>query len=134
MTRNEGRLTTSSLEMEWDAAARVAKARVQPNAKLGAQDAADLVGAVDAWTTSSSEPFAILADGGGGHETDGKYRATLSLFMRTHHDTAFVAFFNLGPVLSVVVDMLRVGTKVPVQAFATEAEARAWLRTKGFDV
>jgi hypothetical protein len=138
MTANDGNdacwISTDTLEMSWDAARRVARARVVPGAKLGAKDGADLVGAVARWTEGSSERFAVLADGGGGHETDGKYRATLSSFIRQHRDKAFVTFFNLGAVLPIVVEMFRVGTGIPMHAFATEEEARAWLRTKSFDV
>jgi hypothetical protein len=127
------KVSTDKLQIRWDPGTRVAVARVEPGVRLGAKDAADLVNAVTGWTsTSSSQPFAVLADGGGGHETDGKYRATLSTFIRGHGETATVTFYNLGPHLDIVVEMLRVGTGIPVHAFATQEEARAYLRSRGF--
>ncbi len=126
------RVTTASLDMTWDAEARVCVARVTPGADLGGEDAADLVGAIDRWIGEAPTRFAVLADGGGGHQTDRAYRARLSRYFRRRIDVAFVAFFGLSAVLRVVVELLRAGTGMKLRVFSTEAEARAWLREQGF--
>lgn len=126
------RVKTASLDMSWNAETRVCLARVTPGAQLDGDDAATLVGAVDAWIGEQPARFAVLADGGGGHQTDRAYRATLSRYFRRRIDVAFVAFFGLSTILRVVVEMLRVGTGMRLRVFASEAEARAWLREQGF--
>ncbi len=123
---------TPALDMTWNADTRVCLARVTPGAHLGGDDAATLVGAVDGWIGESPARFAVLADGGGGHQTDRAYRATLSRYFRRRIDVAFVAFFGLSTVLQVVVEMLRVGTGMRLRVFSNEADARAWLREQGF--
>ena len=99
---------TATLDMTWDPATRICVARVTPDSSLGGADAEDLVGAIERWIGESPTRFAVLADGGGGHETDRDYRAVLSRYFRERIDVAFVAFFRLNAVLTVVVDMLRV--------------------------
>jgi hypothetical protein len=126
------RLKTASLDMTWDPVARVCVSRVTPGANLGREDGETLVGAVDRWSSGSPARFAVLADGGGGHQTDRAYRATLSRYFRRRIDVATIAFFGLGTVLQVVVEMLRIATGMHLRVFSTEAEARAWLREEGF--
>ncbi len=123
---------TASLDMTWDATTRVCVARVTPGAQLGGDDGADLVGAIERWIGENPAGFAVLADGGGGHDTDRAYRAALSRYFRRRIDIAYVAFFGLSTVLRVIVEMLRVATGMRLRVFSTEAEARAWLREQGF--
>jgi hypothetical protein len=126
------RVKTASLDMTWDPATRVCVARVTPGAELGREDGETLCGAVERWVSDDPTRFAVLADGGGGHQTDRYYRAKLSRYFRKRIDIAHVAFCGLGPVLSVIVEMLRVATGMKLRVFKSEEEARAWLREQGF--
>lgn len=128
----QDRVKTATLDMSWDAENRVCLARVTPGSHLGREDAETLVGAVDRWSIDSPERFAVLADGGGGHQTDRAYRATLSRYFRKRIEVATIAFFGLGPVLTVIVEMLRVATGMKLRVFFTEEQARAWVREQGF--
>jgi hypothetical protein len=123
---------TASLDMTWDTTTRVCVARVTPGANLTGEDGADLVGAVDRWVGEHPTKFAVLADGGGGHQTDRAYRAALSRYFRRHIDVAYVAFFGLTAELQVVVEMLRVGSGMNLIVLPHEDDARAWLRERGF--
>lgn len=125
-------MKTATLDMTWDPATRICVARVKRGSSLGGVDAADLVGAVDRWIGEPPARFAVLADGGGGHDTDRAYRATLSRYFRRRIDVAVIAFFGLTAVLGVIVEMLRIGTGMNLRVFSSEAEARAWLREQGF--
>lgn len=124
---------TASLDMAWNATARVCTARVTPGSSLGAEDGAVLVGAIARWVGERPTKFAVLADGGGGHQADRAYREALSRYFRGHVDVAYVAFFGLDTVLTVTVEMLQVATGMHLRVLPTEKEARAWLRQHGFD-
>jgi hypothetical protein len=102
-----------------------------PGAVLTDKDGTFLVDALAGWIGAAGEPFAVLADGGGLGGTDAEYRAKASGFFRQHRDHAFIALINLGPVIHVVVEMFRVGTRIQLKTFPDEAAARSWLRTKG---
>lgn len=132
VTAAPNRLKTATLDMTWDATTRVCVARVTPGVELDGGDGADLVGAMARFVGDAPERFAVLADGGGGHGTDRAYRATLSRYFRRRIDVAFVAFFGLSAVLRVTVEMLRIATGMHLRVFTSEAEARAWLRERGF--
>jgi hypothetical protein len=124
-------VTSDSTEIRWDPSSRVAFVRYTADASLAAIDGAVLVDALTGWIGSSGEPFAVLADGSGLRGTNSEYRAKAGNFFRQHRATAFIALINLGPVIRVVVEMFRVGTGIQLKTFASEAEARSWLRTKG---
>lgn len=126
------RLKTATLDMTWDAEARVCVARVTRGANLGREDAEALVGFVDRCSIGSPARFAVIADGGGGHQTDRAYRAVLSRYFRKRIEVAYVAFCGLNPVLSVIVEMLRLATGMKLRVFSSEVDARAWLRDQGF--
>jgi len=118
--------------MAWDDATRVCVARVTPGATLGGDDGLALVGAIERWIGENPAAFGVLADGGGGHQTDRDYRAALSRYFRKRIDVAYVAFFGLDAVLRVTVEMLQVGTGMKLTVVEDEAAARAWLAGHGF--
>jgi hypothetical protein len=124
-------VTHGSVEIEWYAEPRIAVVRYGPDTNLQAPDGRFLVDALTGWIGAEGEPFAVLAHAAGVRGTDAAYRATASAFFRRHRDAACIALVNMGPVLSLVVDMFRVGTGIQLKGFADEAVARSWLRTKG---
>lgn len=126
------RVKTATLDLSWDEATRVCVARVTPGSSLVEEDGLVLVGAIDRWIGEHPTAFAVLADGGGGHLVDRGYRAVLSRYFRKHLEVAHVAFFRLDAVLTVTVEMLRVGTGMKLTVLPDEAAARAWLAGHGF--
>jgi hypothetical protein len=124
-------VTSDSTEIRWDPRSRVAFVRYTADASLAAIDGAVLVDALTGWIGSNGEAFAVLADASGLRGTNSEYRAKAGNFFRQHRETAFIALINLGPVIHVVVEMFRVGTGIQLKTFASEADARSWLRTKG---
>jgi hypothetical protein len=125
------KVTTSSAVITWDPSSRVAEIRYAQGANLIAKDGVDLVEALTSWIGSSTEPFALLADTTGLHGTDGEYRAKVTRLFRQHRDTLFIAVIKPGPVIKIVAEMFRIGAGLHLKVFATEAEARSWLRAKG---
>jgi|SRR5580658_2187225 hypothetical protein len=124
-------VTSDSTTIRWDAHSRVALVRYTAGANLTGADGPVLIDALTGWIGAKPERFAVLADGAGLQGTNAEYRASVSRFFRQYRDTAFIALVNLGPVIHVVVEMFRVGTGIQLKAFAGEAAARSWLRTKG---
>jgi hypothetical protein len=62
---------------------------------------------------------------------DAGFRATWSRFFKAHREAVHVAFYGQSPVIRVSAEMFRIGTGVDLKSFATEPEARAWLRERG---
>lgn len=127
-------VVSETTEIRWDAAARLASVRYKEGASLTGPDGPFLVDALTGWIGAEGEPFGVLADAKGLRGTNAEYRASASRFFREHRDTACIALINLGPVIHVVVEMFRVGTRIQLRTFADEAAARSWLRTKGVTV
>jgi hypothetical protein len=126
-----GKVTSPSTTIAWDASSRVALVRYSLGATLASTDAAFLVDALTGWVGTDGAPFGVLADGAGLRGTDAQYRSKVSRFFKAHRSHAFIALFNLGPVIHVVVELFRVGTGVPLKSCNDEGAARAWLRTNG---
>ena len=124
-------VTSDSTTITWHPGSRVAVVRYTAGASLVAADGAFLADALTGWIGAGGERFAIFADAAGLRGTNGEYRARASSFFRQHRDNAFIALVNLGPVIQIVVELFRLGTGIQLKTFASEAEARSWLRTKG---
>jgi hypothetical protein len=127
---NDAAATRGSVAIVWCAESRIAVVHYGPDTRLTAPDGTFLVDTLTGWIGTENEPFAVLAFARGVRGTDAAYRATASAFFRRHRETARIALLNMGPVLSLVVDMFRVGTGIPLKAFTDEAAARSWLATK----
>jgi hypothetical protein len=125
------KVSSPSTAITWSAEQRVAAVRYTAGATLSRKDGGFLVEVLTGWIGADGQPFAVLADAEGLSGTDAGYRAEASSFFRRHRDRAFIALTNLGPVIHVVVELFRVGTGIQLKTFASEAEARDWLRTKG---
>lgn len=128
---NDRAVTRGSVAIGWDAESRVAVVHYGPDTRLTAPDATALVGALTSWIGSAAEPFGVLALAAGVRGTDAAYRAQASAFFRKHRASAFIALVDMGPVLTLVVDMFRIGTGIELKGFRDEPSARSWLRAKG---
>jgi hypothetical protein len=124
-------IATDTMELVWCPESRLALVRYAPDVTLTRSDGVVLVDALTGWIAGSSAPFGVLANASGVSATDAEYRAKASQFFWQHRDDAFIALFNVSPVIRVVVEMFRVGTGVPLKTFPDERAARAWLRGEG---
>jgi hypothetical protein len=127
----EVKVSSESTAMTWSPEQRTASIRYAPDATLTRKDGVFLVEVLTTWIGADGQPFAVLADAAGLAGADARYRAEASNFFRQHRDSAFIALINLGPVIHIVVELFRVGTRIQLKTFACEADARGWLRTKG---
>jgi len=124
-------VANASTEIRWDPGSRVASVRYTAGVTLTAPDGPFLVDALTGWVGTERQPFAVLADAAGLRGTNAEYRATASRFFRQHRDHACIAILNASPVVHVIVEMFRLATGIQLKSFADEADARAWLRTRG---
>ena len=124
-------VTTQSMRLSWHARARLAVCSYAPNTTLTRKDAEVLIEALNSWIGSDHEPFATLGDAAGLHSADAEYRALTSKFYQEHAQEVFIALFNIGPLLRIMVEMFRVSSGLQFKAFVDEAQAREWLRLKG---
>ena len=124
-------VATQSMRVSWHAQARIAVCSYSPNTTLTRKDAGVLIEALNRWIGSDREPFATLGDAAGIRSADPEYRAMTSKFYKEHKQELFIALFNVGPLLRIMVEMFRVSSGLQFKAFVDEAEAREWLRRKG---
>jgi hypothetical protein len=125
------RVANESMEITWDAGARLAVVRYARGSNLTGRDGVVMVEALKDWIGPDPKLFGVLADAGGLGGTDAEYRTTAGDFFRQHRDVACIALFNMGPAIRILTEMFRLGTGVQLKAFADEPAARAWLRTRG---
>jgi hypothetical protein len=125
------KVTAGAAEMTWDPQARLAVLRFTRDVTPTGPDAVILVDALAGWIGTGGEAFGLLGDGGRLRGVDAQYRSVWSRFLRDHRADAHAAFFNMSAVVRIAADMFRLGTGLRLKAFATEAEARAWLRGSG---
>jgi hypothetical protein len=124
-------VTSETLELTWRPDARLAVLRFAPEITLGMVEGALLVDSLTAWIGTDGQPFGLLADTKGVRGADSAYRVRTRDFFEQHRKSAFVAVTNMGPVISVVADLFRIGTGIQLKSFADDANARGWLRAKG---
>jgi len=120
-----------SMQVSWHPEVRIVTTRYSPDTTLTGVHSSLLLGALEDWVGSSAEPFALLADATGVRGADAEYRSLTATFFKKHGDQLFIAVFNLGPLARLLLEMLRVSGSLQVRAFASEAQARGWLRGKG---
>lgn len=117
--------------MTWDADARLAVLGFSRETTTTGADAVVLVDALDRWIGTEKTPFGLLGDGAKLRGVDAEYRSIWSKFLRKHREDSYTAFFNMSAIVRIAADMFRIGTGLNLKAFATESEARAWLRMVG---
>lgn len=125
------KVTVRSAEMTWDPQARLAVLRFAHDTTPTGPDAVVLVDALSRWVGDAGRPFGLLGDGARLRGVDAEYRAVWSRFLRRHRDDSTTAFFNMSAVVRIAAEMFRLGTGLRLKAFATENDARAWLREAG---
>ena len=102
-----------------------------PDTNLVGEDGTVLIESLTGWIGTEGTPFAILADAKGVRGTDADYRSKMGAFFKRHSDTAYIALTNMGPVIRIVTEMIRIGTGIRLKAFADDSAARVWLRSQG---
>jgi hypothetical protein len=105
--------------------------RYLPDTHLVGEDGRVLIESLTGWIGTEGRPFAILADAKGVQGTDADYRSKMGAFFKGHRRTASIALVNMGPVIRIVTEMIRIGTGIELKAFADDAAARGWLRSRG---
>lgn len=124
-------VTSGTIQMTWDPEARLAVIRFDRETQATGRDARVLVDALTEWIGTDGRPFGLLGDGANLAGLDAEYRSVWSTFFRQHRDDSSTAFFNMGPIIRIGAEMFRLGTGLPLKAFAEEEDARAWLRGRG---
>jgi hypothetical protein len=125
------RVTVGSAQMTWDPETRLAVLGFSRETTTTGADAVVLVDALSRWIGTDGRPWGLLGDGGRLRGVDAEYRSAWSKFLRQHRADSFTAFFNMSPIVRIAADMFRIGTGLRLKAFATETQARAWLRANG---
>lgn len=123
-------ITTGSIKMTWESETRLAVLRFQSETYATGKDAEVLIEALTQWIGKEGKPFGFLGDGDKLAGLDGQYRSLWSKFFRHHREDSFIAFFNMSPLIRVAAEMFGIGTGLRLKAFASEEEARSWLRKK----
>ncbi len=124
-------IKSPSLDISWSPARRLAIARFAPGIGLKAEEGTLLVESLEGWVGADGKPFGLLAETRGVTGADANYRSITRPFFEAHRDSAFVAVTHLGGVLGVIAEMFRVATGLQLKSFANDADARAWLRSRG---
>lgn len=122
------RITVRSIVMTWEPKGRLAHIFFTAPTDAHGEDAQALTSQLTAWLGPTVQPFGLLGDGGKLARLDAAYRSTWGRFFKAHRDQAHLAFYNMNPVVRLAAEMFRLGTGIDMKAFATEEEARAWLR------
>jgi hypothetical protein len=124
-------VTSGSIQMTWDPDVRLAVIRFERETRAAGRDARVMVEAMTRWIGTEGKPFGLLGDGGNLSGLDAEYRSVWGSFFREHRQDSSTAFFNMGPIVRIAAEMFRLGTGLPLKAFADEEDARGWLRQRG---
>ncbi|MGH2582305.1 MAG: hypothetical protein ACRDFQ_05355 [Anaerolineales bacterium] len=124
-------VASGAIEMTWDPNSRIAFISFKEETRATGKDAQVLVSALTQWIGGQRIPFALMGDGGKLSGVDADYRREWGNFFLQHRDDSYITFFNMNPIIRIAAGMFGLGTGLRLKPFATEAEARAWLRQKG---
>jgi hypothetical protein len=124
-------VASGPIDIMWHPESRLAVVRYAPDTNLVGEDGRVLVDALAGWIGTEHKRFGVLADAKGVCGTDAEYRSKMGAFFKLNRKTAFVALTNMGAVIRIITEMLRIGTGMQLKAFADDSAARAWLRGKG---
>lgn len=117
--------------MEWNADTRLAAIRFTQESHATGVEAVQLVEALTKWIGTEGRAFGILGDGGMLKGVDAEYRSVWGTFFRERRGEAYIAFYNMKPVIRIAAELFRIGTGVQAKSFADETDARSWLTEKG---
>ena len=124
-------IKAGAFDITWDPESRIATMTCPPGTSLGEADGVAMVAALKTWVGGDTAPYAVLLDGAGIGRTDPELRAVVRAFFTTHRERLRIALYNLAPILKVTAEMFRIGARVNLRTFATESDARSWLREIG---
>jgi hypothetical protein len=124
-------VTSGTAHMTWDPASRLATLSFDRETHATGTDGRTLVDALTRWVGADRRPFGLLGDGGKLRGVDAEYRSVWATFLGANRDRCSIAFFNMNPVIRIAADMFGIGARLRLRAFATEADARRWLRVRG---
>jgi hypothetical protein len=116
------------VELSWDEASRLGALRFVESGMGTGPDAERLTTQLRTWIDGGSGgPFRLLVDCSEMVDVDAGWRNTWGDFFKSQKERGTVGWFNAGPRIRLVIIMFQKGTGVAGKAFATEAEARAYL-------
>jgi hypothetical protein len=130
------RLERSGIELTWDPHVRLAVFRFlrEDTAATGA-DARAFLDAVEEWTQPPDARWGMLVDCSQLSNVDAAWRSAFSAHFKHERHRASVAWFNANALVRTMVLMfvtaMRLAGPFDGKAFATEEEARSWLREMG---
>jgi hypothetical protein len=130
------RLERGGIELTWDPDVRLAVFRfLQQDTAATGKDAQAFLGAVDEWKQPPDAPWAMLVDCSQLSNVDAAWRSAFSAYFKNERQRASVAWFNANALVRTMVLMfvtaMRLAGPFNGRAFATEEEARSWLRDLG---
>jgi hypothetical protein len=125
------KFSNESLEITWNPESRLVCLRFHRGAKGTREDAALIAGSMTVWVGSDGKPFGLLADARNLSGMETEYRAIMGGFFKQHRNHSVIAVYNMGPLIRVGAEMFRIGTGTQLKGFATEPEARSWMRKMG---
>lgn len=134
--RGVERLERSGIELTWDPDVRVAVFRfLQQGTNATGKDARVFLEAIGEWTRPPDASWAMLVDCSQLSNVDAGWRSAFSAHFKHERHRASVAWFNANALVRTMVLMfvtaMRFGGPFKGKAFATEEEARSWLREMG---
>ena len=126
-------IRVGAISLAWDEATRLATLRFAESTNGTGAAAQKLVDAMKLWIGSQPQPFALLADTKNNPNVDSAWRSTWGTFYKEHREVAAIAAFNLNAMVRIALELFRVATGARVRGFASEDDARAWLRSLGLN-
>jgi hypothetical protein len=111
--------------LTWSPEERLARLSFVEPGVGGRTEAEVLAQQLEEWTDGG--PFGVLVDCSDIVDADAGWRSVFGQWFRDRRERGRIAWFNANPRVRLLVLMFRKGTGVHGRAFATEAEARAWL-------
>lgn len=130
------RLERNGIELTWDPETRLAVFRFsQENTAARGEDARAFLEAVREWTQPPEVRWGMLVDCSQLSNVDAGWRSEFSSHFKHERNRAAVAWFNANALVRTMVLMfvtaMRLAGPFRGKAFATEEEARSWLRNLG---
>jgi hypothetical protein len=116
------------VELSWDEEARLGALRFVESGVGTGQDAERLTSQLRTWIDArGGGGFRLLVDCSEMVDVDAGWRNTWGDFFKSQRELGTVGWFNASARIRLVIIMFQKGTGVAGKAFATEAEARAYL-------
>lgn len=121
----------ASTTMTWNAAARMARVSFVHGSRLLEADAACIAEGFTQWIGADTEPFGILVDAKGLAGSDGGFRSRCNAFFQQHRDRVVIAVIHVGPIVAILTELFRIGSRLNLKTLSSEEAAREWFRSKG---